>query len=190
MSDNKWDDLEILVEALRRYDQYAWRYLVDSILWPRIRTMCRYHRLTFDETIDILGSSNYDLLNKIHDVKESKKLTAYIARMVKNKIIDFKTAARRQQPLDTDLLEIIQDNQSGDFALVIETEQMIRIVLDEIMELRPLYKDILLLKYFYIDEPSYEQIAQRLSIPTSSVGPYLQRAINELKTKLRLRDLK
>jgi DNA-directed RNA polymerase specialized sigma24 family protein len=67
----------------------------------------------------------------------------------------------------------------------LERWEIVEWLTEGLEQLRPRCRDLLMALYFEPGSPSYEQIAERLSIPVGSIGPTRARCLTALRQALR-----
>ncbi|MDY7221214.1 RNA polymerase sigma factor [Halalkalibacterium halodurans] len=138
---------------------------------------------------DITQETFEKAFRNISRVKDSDKLGRWILKIAKTTSFDYlrKKARRNEFPMEnlTKEIENINNNiQSPE--IFIESDILKEIIIENILKLKPEYRDVIILKYYH--ELKDEEISKLIGISLYATKSRLQRA----KTRLRksLEDLK
>lgn len=135
-------------------------------------------------TEDILSNAFFKALKKLDQYDENKgAFRNWIYRIVINEIQDSYRKKSKYIFIPPEDLEYIFEYQNEDPTERLEDEldgySQFQIVNKAILQLKPIYQDLLHLKYF--EEFSNKEIAETVDIPEGRVRVYLHRAQVELK---------
>jgi RNA polymerase sigma factor (sigma-70 family) len=156
----------------------------DQDAWNRL--VARYERLIYSVAIkicrdpematDVLQQVFLELYLRLHDVKNTASLAAWVATVTRRKTCDYLRAAKPTEPILDDDLFLAKDM----FAQV-EREH----TLEKLLATLPARNRRLMeMLYTAPDDYSYEQIAQQLGIPVASIGPTRTRCLKKLRKLL------
>ncbi len=178
LSDKAKKDL-LLVEKARMGDGRAYAALMnryrDTIYYLMLR-MAGNPADAEDLTIEAFGKA----FKSIHSYTPDFAFSTWLFRIATNNCIDF-IRKKRMTPSPYDQLqeddeEITSTLQSDlpDPEEIMINDQKIKKLREVIEQLKPLYRDLIKLRYFR--EFSYEEIASELNIPVGTVKARLNRA--------------
>lgn len=171
-----------LIEAAKRGDQAAMVQILQHLELPLYRTA--YYLLgNEDDASDATQEALIKVYKKLHTYQEKASLETWAQRIVRNVCMDFFRKKKDEVSLDMD----IPDNHKG---LQIEGQIENRLVYQDlqeaVMQLRPAYREVIVLRY--IQDYSYQEIAETLCLPMNTVKSYLFRARQELHLWLKEYD--
>lgn len=119
----------------------------------------------------------------IRSFDADRKFSSWIYRIAHNVFVN-SLRKKSRNPLyffDFDTLiphPVYEDNVQEEF----DREKMIKIIDKELKNLKPSYREILIL--YYVEDLDYKEIADILHVPTGTVGIRLKRAKDQLKKLL------
>jgi len=156
----------------------------DQDAWNRL--VARYERLIYSVAIkicrdsevasDVLQQVFLELYLRLHDVKNTASLAAWVATVTRRKTFDYLRAAKPTEPILDENLFLAKDM----FAQV-EREHTLEKLLATLPDRNRRLMEML---YTDADDYSYEQIAQHLGIPVASIGPTRIRCLKKLRKLL------
>jgi RNA polymerase sigma factor (sigma-70 family) len=176
--------LSELVSRCRRGDKEAWNQLIEMVT-PLVFSICRTMQLSREESFDIFGQVSYLLLSNLDRLRSPEKILSYVATTTRREVFALNRRAR--------LFEYLGDLHWEDKGMFSDKtpdkmyEQMKNMeMLMKAIVLLP-KRDYELIKALFLDtsEPSYEEIAKRLRMPVSSIGPTRARSLAKLKRILK-----
>lgn len=178
-------DYHELVERCIYGDENAWEELVEKIT-PAILSVCRVMRLSSEESLDIFGQVCYLLLHHLPNLKSSDKIIGYVSTITRREIL---RVIRRKQifdNIDPEITKSISVTKFKNPDIIFEEAKNLEMLIKAVVKLPP--KEYKLIWHLFLDEnePSYEEISEKLDIPVSSIGPTRIRCLNKLK-KIMLR---
>jgi RNA polymerase sigma-70 factor (ECF subfamily) len=116
------------------------------------------------------------LLVSVRGVRDGAKLGPWLGTVARNTARDLaRHETRRPEPAE-------RPPQPSPLDALIRDEEHRRL-LDAVMDLRPEFREVILLRYLHSD--SYREIAATLGVPISTVETRLHRARKELAARLR-----
>ena len=158
-------DIEAFGVLMERYEEkllrYAVRLLRDS-----------------DKGDEVVQETFIQAYRNIHSFNPLRRFSPWIYRIAHNQAInEIRRVERSPLHLDLDTFALFPAKESA--ATEAEHNEMRRIIDLHLNQLRPEYREVLVL--FYFEELDYHAIADVLHIPTSTVGVRLKRARVALK---------
>ena len=111
------------------------------------------------------------LLLSVGDIRDGTKVGPWLGTVARNTATDLLKAEARRRPGEQ------KPGTAGPLEQLVHDEQE-RAALNAVMELRPDYREVILLRYLH--SSSYREIAETLGVPVSTVETRLHRARKEL----------
>lgn len=177
------ESLKHLVASALDGDDAAWAGIVEQVT-PVIMATCRSMRLSREETLDMFGQVCYLLLTHLGRIQSPDKLLSWAATVTRREVLAF---LRRSRLFDQ---YVGQEKSLSDVAGNSEPERALYQAEQAELLLRAIRRlpgrQAQLIWHLFLDEKqlSYEQIAKKLNMPTASIGPTRQRALERLQTIL------
>lgn len=168
-----------LIRACLDGDPLAWERLVD-VVTPLIFSICATMRLSREESYDVFGQVSYLLLRNLDHVKSADRLMSYVATMTRREVGELRRrvqlAERSRQAIKRALYDIAPESPEKLYELT-RLNEIINRAMVQLPE-----RDYRLLRALFFEEgkPDYEQVAARLHMPVSSVGPTRLRCLKKL----------
>ena len=168
----------------------------DAKAWEAL--IMRYKRLIYSiplrfslsvaDASDVFQSVCLILIEHLHELKMEYSLASWLTTTTSRQCLRVRELGNREPRADDEELEEPEAPEHlEEVHLQIEEQQAIR----ESVELLPdRCRDLIELLYFDTQAPKYDDVAQRLSIPVSSIGPTRARCLEKLRTILRRRGIK
>jgi RNA polymerase sigma factor (sigma-70 family) len=168
-----------IASAAGRGDERAWDMLVDEfagLVWAIVRA----HRLSEADGADVAQATWLALVEHLDDLRDAKRVGAWLAATARNECLRVLRAAKRQVPTDDDFLERYEDVEvAGDLML----EQRDAALWRAFNRLPG--RDQALLRLLVADpQPSYQEISAALDMPIGSIGPTRARSLKRLRAQL------
>ncbi len=173
-----------LVQRCREGDRGAWTKFIDLVS-PLIFSICRSMKLSREESFDVFGQVAYLLLTNLHRLRSPEKVLSWIGTTTRREVF----ALHRKSKF----IEYLADHDSRNPAFRSETtpesiyDQTHRaeLLMRALLSLSP--RDYQLIRYLFLDssQPSYEEIAGKLGLPVSSIGPTRARCLEKLRKMLK-----
>jgi RNA polymerase sigma-70 factor (ECF subfamily) len=137
---------------------------------------------------DILSNTFYKALNKVETFNpEIASFSTWIYRIATNEInMYFRKKGKYVVGLDSEMMEYFVKEKQGhaeDAEEILSRHQDFQILAKAIRELKPIYQDILHLRYF--EDFSHKKISETVKMKESSVRVYLHRALKLLEKQLK-----
>ena len=178
-----------LISGALNGDESAWGEIINLVT-PVIFGICGTYQFSREETYDIFGQVCYLLLTRLKGLKNPKALIQYVATTTRHEVI---TAAKRRKK-QADLLVMGKIQISGDTPVgadkAFEDNQFRESLMTAIGSLPEREAHLLTMLFLDPEEPSYEEIARRLQIPVSSIGPTRARGIKRLQKVIKKMGIK
>jgi RNA polymerase sigma factor (sigma-70 family) len=179
---------EELLAACLRGEQAAWDVLVDRYA-ALIYSIPLKYGFSAADAADVFQSVCVILLEKLSSVREPRGLAAWIITTASRQCIAVARQRRREQqravpdglpnadaePADPELLP-------EDEAMALERQQAVRTAVSQLPS-----NCRYLIEALFSDNPehtSYQQLADRLGVPTNSLGPTRSRCLAKLRRLL------
>jgi RNA polymerase sigma factor (sigma-70 family) len=167
-----------LIERCVKGDQAAWKELViryERLVYSVAITFCPES----DDASDVFQQVWMELYQQISDLRHAEALPAWlitVTRRISYKLIN---SRRGSEHLDEDLPDMKQHLSR------VEHEHAVERALSQVGDRCRQLIDLL---YFSLDEPSYADIAGKLSMPVASIGPTRARCLEKLRKLLSAND--
>jgi RNA polymerase sigma factor (sigma-70 family) len=182
-------ELSILVEKCRQGDGKAWERLIE-IISPLIFSICRSMKLTREESFDIFGQVCYLLLTHLDALRSPDKVLSYVATTARREI---RAASRRSR-----FFEYVEDCGTHIPAAqsevtpekLYERSKDGELLMRAVASLPKRDYELIWSLFFDRQEPGYRNIAERLGIPVSSIGPTRARCLTKLLRILKRKGFK
>jgi RNA polymerase sigma factor (sigma-70 family) len=163
-----------LIELCLQGDQAAWKNLIvryERLVYSVALTFCPEG----DEASDIFQYVWMELYQQLSDLRHAQALPAWLITVTRRSAHKVITSRRDSEPLEKDVPDTRQQLS------LIEQEHLIERALGQLSERCRQLIDFL---YFDVDEPSYAEIAEKLSMPVASIGPTRARCLEKLRKLL------
>ncbi len=178
LTDNARQDMELVEKALQG-DQQAYSRLMsryrDAIYYILLK-MVNNPTDAEDLTIEAFGKA----FRNLNQYTPTFAFSTWLFKIATNNCIDFIRKRRAltisidQDSTDKDTLSPTIQEESPDPEEQMIKNQKAKLMRDVVNQLKPRYKDLIILRYF--KEYSYEEIANELDLPLGTVKAQLFRA--------------
>lgn len=173
---NQKSDIE-LVREVQQGDLFAFETLVKR--YQRGIVSFVYRIVHNFETAEEVGQDTFfKLYQTIERLDTSKRFSTYLFEIAKNTAISTLRKQHKEVRLD-EMAEIAEDESFYEALAQSEKERSVR---EAVAELEEKYR--LVLRLYYFDDLSYEEISTRLKLPLNTVRTHLRRAREALKPLL------
>ncbi|RME29192.1 MAG: sigma-70 family RNA polymerase sigma factor [Candidatus Zixiibacteriota bacterium] len=176
-----------LVDRCRDGDEEAWRRVVELIT-PLVFSICNRMKLSREETFDVFGQVCYQLLRNLEKLRSADKLLAYVGTMTRREVYALERKGRFFSEFTGPGANDIADTTQVPPDRMLELGQRSERLMKAMARLPQRDYELLRLLFLERDRPSYEEIARRLGMPVSSIGPTRSRSLAKLKRLLRIMD--
>jgi RNA polymerase sigma factor (sigma-70 family) len=177
-----------LIAACLQGDGGAWEALI-----------VRYRRLIYSvpvrfgfdsaDAADVFQAVCLKLLEHLHEVKDDRKISGWIATTTTRQCLHVKSMKSRETLSDDANVAEPADPAENleEIRIVTEQQQAVREAVDD---LASRCRALIQMLYFDPKSPSYDEISRELEMPVASIGPTRARCLDKLKTALRRRGIK
>ena len=179
MTDNTKKELTELIQRCLANDDDAWHELIDRIS-PLIFSICHKMNLSRDESFDVFGQVCVRLVKSLGTLQSPERIFSYVTSITRNQVLTFFSKAKRQNKIinESSKQETVTYGKTAEelFAEMKRNELLL-----EALGTLPEHEYKLIFALFLDpSEPTYEEIAQKLNIPISSIGPTRGRTLQKL----------
>jgi RNA polymerase sigma factor (sigma-70 family) len=160
-----------LIQACLRQEQEGWRQLIaryQRLIYSVARSFCPHP----EDSADIFQQVCVELHRNLNQLRDEQTLSAWLITVTRRRAYAFLRAQKPQVP--------IEDFDAA-VDLRVETLEKEFEIERALIQLPDRCQKLLRLLYFDIDEPSYVDIAQKMSMPAASIGPTRARCLEKLK---------
>jgi RNA polymerase sigma factor (sigma-70 family) len=179
MSKKDSDTLARIIKLCSEGNEDAWHELID-IIGPLIFSICRKSRLTHDEGFDIYGQVCFDLVGNIGTIKSPGRILSFVATITRRKIFNFYEKMKLTDYFKSEFVPMLSESRGETPELIYENLQRRELLLEAMMKLPTRQYRLLKALFFDPGNPSYKEIARKLKVPASSIGPTRARALEKL----------
>jgi len=177
-----------LVDACLAGDETAWTELV-AMISPVIMATCSRMRLTQEASLDVFGQVCYLLLKNLDRIRSPERLLGYVATMTRREVLAFNRHRGQFVRLEGEDLET-RSIEEPDFDRLLEREDDRALLAAVMLKLPEKEYHLIQMLFFDPEEPSYEEISEKLEMPVASIGPTRQRILAKLLRWLKQRGYK
>ena len=185
LSEKAQKDYVIVCRARDEKDEKAYAELMgkyrDSIYFMMLK-MVKNGDDADDLTIEAFGKA----FNRLHQYVPKYAFSTWLYRIATNNCIDF---IRKKKMVTLSIDKTMDDGEGGSMGFEIKSEnlnpeekfvrkQKIRIMREIVDQLKPRYRELVVLRYFR--ELSYDEIAEETDLPLGTVKAQLFRAREQL----------
>ena len=160
-----------LIQACLRQEQDGWKELIgryQRLIHSVARSFCPQP----DDTADIFQQVCLEMHRTLHQLRNEDTLAAWLITVTRRRAYAFLRAQKPQVP--------IEDFDAAVEARVESLEKEFEVE-RALAQLPDRCERLLRLLYFDIDEPSYVDIARKMTMPVASIGPTRARCLEKLK---------
>jgi len=161
-----------------------------SYITPMILEICYNSRLSYEESCDIFGQVTYKILNNLGNLRSDNKFFAYVRSVTRTEIALMKRRHNVENKLSHKVLKALYEIRPELPDEKHERSKRTEIIIEAIMRLPEKQAELLKGLFFDPDEPSYDELAKRLNIPASSIGPTRARGLIALHRILKQKKFK
>lgn len=181
MTSSRDKSIKALVTGCRKGDKRDWAELIDRIS-PAIFSVCYRFRLAREESFDVFGKVSLLVLENLDGLREESKIFGYVSTIAYHEAAAVKSRSKLLTEAEREHAEH-QSNLDWNLAAqeMIELDQELKTLSEAFYELPPRCQELLRLLFFESDSISYRDIARRMKIPVSSIGPTRMRCLRKLR---------
>jgi RNA polymerase sigma factor (sigma-70 family) len=176
-----------LIKKCLEGDEGAWCELVDYIT-PLILTLCRKNALSREESCDVFGQVSYKLLKNLRNIKSDGKLLQYVRAITTNEIINIYRRSMIEQKATTRVYDALYSLKPLTPEEIYDYSKRVELLMGALARLPQREYKLLQALFFEQHESSYKDIAERLKMPISSIGPTRARSLQKLYKYLEEED--
>ena len=178
-------ELVALVREATAGDDQAWESLVARFT-PALRAVARGYRLSAADVDDVVQAAWTSALTHIGSLREPEAISGWMMVIARREAL--RIVQRRHRELLVDEPSYPDpSNESSPEATLLASER--REAVSAAVEQLPSRQRELVRALFGDTEPSYDELALKLSIPKGSIGPTRQRALVQLRRNRNLTSL-
>jgi RNA polymerase sigma factor (sigma-70 family) len=169
---------QALIEACRAGNAQAWAALLEK--YERlVYSIPLNYGLSADDAADLSQVVFTILLKSLDSLAEESNLRAWLATVTRRHT--WRLIKRRKlvaaEPLESETLDVLMPHHPKEF----EQYQVTEWIHQGLGNLGERCRLLLTALYFETDEPSYQEIAQRLGMAEGSIGPTRARCLQKLR---------
>lgn len=170
-----------LIQACRNGDAQAWEQVLER--YERlVYSIPLFYGLPGEDAADLVQITFTILLQSLDNLQEDTRLGAWLSTVARRHTWRLLERRRREQAApDEDLAEMEWVGSVDEHPEHWERVEWITAGLNRLSDR---CRELLLALYFDPLEPSYEEVAMRLSMPVGSIGPTRARCLERLKKHL------
>jgi RNA polymerase sigma factor (sigma-70 family) len=164
----------MLFEKCLKGDERAWSELIakyQRLIFSVARTLCKEPA----DASDVFQHVCLELFQRLGNLRQVETLPAWLITVTRRQCYTVLNSRKYNVQLEDDWVEI--ENRLEQ----IEKEHAVERALEQVSER---CRQLLNLLYFDPSGPSYAEIADRIKMPASSIGPTRARCLEKLKTLL------
>ncbi len=180
MTQRSKHNIDSLIARCIEGDDSAWHDLIDLIA-PMVFAVCKKSQLSRDESFDIFGQVSLQLINTIPTLKSPEKIMSFVATITRRRIYKFYHQVILEGVRDEDALYTLPTDSHENPETIYELSEKREMLLRALNKLTPRERRIITHLFFDEKELSYEEIAQKMNIPVSSIGPTRAKALIKLR---------
>jgi RNA polymerase sigma factor (sigma-70 family) len=172
--------IHALVCGCREGDARDWSELIDRIT-PLIFSICYRFRLSEEESYDVFGKVSLIVLENLPNLRKDERIFGYVATVTHHEASAVKT---RKLSSFEPLSENIPGTEMNDFDSVpvdLDRDRDLAILARAFQTLSAKCRELVHLLFLDSEELSYRDIAGRMKIPVSSIGPTRARCLEKLR---------
>lgn len=177
--------IEKLVDGCRRGNKIDWSELIDR-LTPIIFSACHRFGLSREESFDVFGKVSLMLLENLEAIRDDRRIYGYVLtassreagavkareKKLREKIKQIGVSQNLLIPNDSNLPKLIQQDD-------------LTILARSFSALSKKCRTLLNILFFDSGNATYKNIAKKLGIPISSIGPTRGRCLEKLRQKMK-----
>lgn len=151
---------------------------LNPLLWH----VARAEGLTVDDAVDVVQTAWLELLRRLHEIRSTQALTAWLVTTVRRGAWRSNRRRRREYDVVTEVLAALPDpSPTADDRL--ELEERHRVLWRHFQTLSDRCRALLRIVAM-IDRPDYGEVSAALGMPHGSIGPTRARCLAQLRASL------
>jgi RNA polymerase sigma factor (sigma-70 family) len=167
---------ELLQRAARR-DEQAWAALVTRFT-PRIRTVARGHRLSAQDTDDVVQATWLQLFTHLTSVRDPDRIGAYLHTTARRECLRVLERTPREPAPDAP-----EPAVAGEADAIVAAHERAAALAAALRDLPPRHAQLM---HMLATDTGYTEIAAALHMPIGSIGPTRGRCLRRLAVHPRL----
>jgi RNA polymerase sigma factor (sigma-70 family) len=173
------NDLSTLLEGIVVGDQAAWQHTVQRFT-GLLRSVCRRHRLSPDQSADVAQMTWLRLLTHAHQIRDPRGLSGWLATTATRECLSLIRLERREIPVErVDAVPAEEFDVDGRIDAEARAQEL-RLAVRRLGGRERAVVELLLES----EQPPYADISRRLDMPIGAIGPVRQRALHRLYRQL------
>lgn len=168
---------QLIILKLQSGDPEAYTLLYKEYSEPLLRFI--YFRVTDQETASDLMQEVFTRFIEVIDKEHITNVRAYLYRIAQNLVVDHYRKTSKQPVIGLDQADEVQALQGKES---IEAEIDLEIIIEQTKNLKPLWRDLIILKI--INGLEYEEISEIVGKSSNYIRVNLHRALKELQKSL------
>lgn len=170
-----------LLQRCRDGDESAWEQVIENNK-RLIYSIPLNFGLTAEEAADIFQQTFISLVENLQKLRADSNLGAWLAVVARRHVLHYLRKSKREQ--------VAPDDDLGDSKQLLTTfivrdttvdVEMIQTIDQGLNQIGRRCRELLLALYFDVQNPSYEEVAQRTNMAVGSIGPMRGRCLDRLK---------
>ena len=178
------DDLDDLVKRCIKRDSHAWSRLVERFQ-NLVYSIPRRYGLNEEDANDVFQTTFQALLRNLDRIESAKTLPKWLSVTASRESLRVKRISQRSvgaedRGMDLDTLVDLEEQSAEENAIQAERAELVRRFTSELNER---CRELLTMLYLE-DDPSYQEISEKLKMPVGAIGPTRARCLDKLRKKL------
>lgn len=165
---------QLIILKLQSGDPDAYSILFKEYSKPLLRFI--FFRVTDQETANDLMQEVFTRFIEVADKERITNIRAYLYRIAQNLVIDHYRKTAKQHTVG---LDQAQETQATESKESIEAEIDLEIIIEKTKDLKPLWRDLIILKI--INGLEYEEVSDIVGKSMNYIRVNLHRALKELQ---------
>lgn len=175
-----------LIRACRAGHADAWERLLDK--YERlVFSIALNYRLTTDDAADVTQITFTILLQNLDTLPDEIRLAPWLATVARRHT--WRLSARNRREAVNPEEDLAGNERLGGVVNDSERWELAEWLNDGLSMLDERCRQLLLALYFDEEQPSYDQVADRLKMPIGSIGPTRARCLEHMRQSLRTMEL-
>jgi RNA polymerase sigma factor (sigma-70 family) len=177
-------DLNRLLVGVAAGDPTAWSTVLQRYT-RLLRHVCRQHRMSPEQTEDVLQTTWVGLFRHADGIRNADGLAGWLVTTTRRECVAVRRREAREIPTD----DCGGDRPDPDVDISVDVGEHLdagprRRQLHQAVSMLPARERALMEILLEPDLPSYQEISRRLEMPVGAIGPVRRRALHRLHTRL------